>query len=69
MHPDDPLPVDVDDLSADQLVACVVTRPEITAFIAASRRSGCATVTGSDMFVAQEALLVDALVPNGSEGR
>lgn len=61
MRPNDPLPVDVTGLSADQFVSDVVTRPVVPALIAAARERGCGTATGSAMFEAQAELLVDIL--------
>lgn len=58
----DPLPVEVDKLHAGQFASCVVTRPEVSPFIAAARAAGCRTMTGIDMFKAQEGLLVDTLL-------
>ena len=62
MRPGDPLPVDVTRMHASQVAACAITRPEVSPFIAAARDIGCRTMTGTAMFLAQEGLLVDALL-------
>jgi shikimate dehydrogenase len=53
MRPDDPLPIDLGTLAADALVADVVTKPVVTALIAAARQRGMRTVTGDMMAAAQ----------------
>jgi shikimate dehydrogenase len=62
MHPDDEAPVRLDRLSPGQVAADVVTRPEITPFLARARSLGCKVMPGLGMFKAQEALLVDFLL-------
>lgn len=62
MRPDDPLAFRLERLVPQQSVACVVTRPEVTPLIAAAREAGCVTVTGVEMFVAGEPLLIDAIL-------
>jgi shikimate dehydrogenase len=49
----DPLPLDVGRLSASTYVGEVVLSREITPFLAAARRLGCATQTGLDMLFEQ----------------
>ena len=53
MRPDDPMPIDLDRLAADALIADVVTKPVVTALIAAARQRGMRTVTGDAMAAAQ----------------
>ncbi len=62
MREGDPLPVQVEQLTPDQFVADVVTRPAIPPLIAAARAKGCGTMPGSGMFDAQAALLADLLM-------
>ncbi|MFY0633816.1 MAG: shikimate dehydrogenase [Vannielia sp.] len=62
MREDDPLPVQVDLLTADQFVSDVVTRPAVPPLIAAARATGCATMSGSGMFAAQAVLLAELLM-------
>jgi len=69
MKPDDPLPIDVSRLRPSQVVACVITKPEVPPLIVEARRCGCRTMTGSDMFAAQADTLVDFLLGHRREGR
>ncbi|MBD3763861.1 MAG: shikimate dehydrogenase [Rhodobacterales bacterium] len=62
MRPDDPLPVQVQHLTPDQMVSDVVTRPAVPALIAAARERGCRTATGTAMFDAQAVLLAEMLM-------
>ena len=64
----DPLPVDVSLLSPSQFVACVVTKPPVTALIAEARRRGCRTMTGNGMFDAQAQTLTNFLLES-ADGR
>lgn len=68
MRFDDPLPVDVVKLKSDQVVACVVTRPEQPPLIEAARSEGCATMTGTEMFEAQAEALADFLTATSDQG-
>lgn len=61
MRAGDPLPVTAERLSAGQVVASAVTKPEITPLLAIAREKGCTTMPGRGMFDAQAALLVDTL--------
>lgn len=61
MREGDPLPVEVARLVPGQFVSDVVTKPAIPALIAAARAAGCGTMTGTQMFTAQAALLTDTL--------
>ncbi len=61
MKPDDPLPFDPADLSADAMVADVVTKPEITALLEAAQARGLSIQTGMDMAQAQLGHQIDAL--------
>jgi len=61
MREGDPLPVDVARLKPDTFVGDVITRPAVSPLVAAARRIGCATSTGTDMFAAVSGLIVDFL--------
>lgn len=58
----DPLPVDVTRLAPSTMCGCVITKPEVSPFIAAARQRGCVTATGGDMYLHQQELLVDFLL-------
>lgn len=62
MKPSNPLPIDVERLSATTFVGDVVTVPEVTPLIAAARARGCATMTGIGMFEAVRDRIVDFLM-------
>lgn len=62
MKPGDALPIDVSLLSPSSFVGCVVTSPAITPLIAAARRVGCRTSTGTDMYMALQGAMVDFLL-------
>jgi shikimate dehydrogenase len=66
MQPGDPLPVDVSRLMPSAYCGCVITKPEVSPSIAAARRAGCATGTGTDMYHAQQEMMVDFLL--GQDG-
>ena len=53
MNPGDPLPVEVERLSANTFVGEVVMRTEMTAFLAAAQARGCRVQVGSDMLFEQ----------------
>jgi shikimate dehydrogenase len=61
MEAADPYPLDVDKLTADMFVGCVITSPAVTPLIATARSRDCATVTGTDMFNQVRSLMVDFL--------
>lgn len=62
MKPGDPLPVEVEKLSSDTFVGCVITVPVISPLIEAARKRGCRTSTGSDMYQALQSAMVDFLL-------
>ena len=62
MQPGDPLPVDMATVSPSAYCGCVITRPEVSPFIAAARERGCLTATGTDMYRALERVMVDFLL-------
>jgi shikimate dehydrogenase len=62
MRPNDPLPVQVNRLSADTFVGCVVTLPVVPAFIAAAKARGCNTSNGSQMWAQVGPILADFIL-------
>lgn len=62
MKEGDPLPVDVARLAPHSYCGCVITRPEIPPFIAAARKAGCVTGTGTDMYEQHQGIMVDFLL-------
>ncbi len=58
----DPYPLDVDKITANMFVGCVITAPAITPLIAAARAKGCGTMTGAHMFGRVRDLMVDFLL-------
>jgi shikimate dehydrogenase len=53
MNDDDPLPIDVERISASAFVGEVVMKREITPFLAAVRARGCDYLVGTDMLFEQ----------------
>ncbi|MCS3760353.1 shikimate dehydrogenase family protein [Bradyrhizobium centrosematis] len=62
MKQGDPLPVDVARLAPSAYCGCVITRPEVSPFIAAARKLGCVTATGTDMYQQHQGIMVDFLL-------
>ena len=62
MKPGDPLPVDVAQLKPTTFVGCVITVPAVSPLVAATRRLGCPTSTGTEMYNALQSTLVDFLL-------
>ncbi|MCG2626872.1 shikimate dehydrogenase [Bradyrhizobium sp. WYCCWR 13023] len=62
----DPLPVDVIRLAPSTYCGCVITKPEISPFIAEARKLGCVTATGTDMYRQHQGIMVDFLL--GTDG-
>lgn len=62
MKAGDPLPVEVEKLSPDTFVGCVVTVPAVSPLIAAARERGCRTSTGTEMYQALQSAMVDFLL-------
>lgn len=50
MRPGDALPLDVAKLTPAMFAACVITAPEVPAWLAEARAAGCRTATGTEMF-------------------
>lgn len=65
MKEGDPLPVDVARLTPHAYCGCVITRPEVPPFIAAARKAGCVTGTGTDMYEQHQGIMVDFLLHRG----
>ncbi|WP_024520377.1 hypothetical protein [Bradyrhizobium sp. Tv2a-2] len=62
MQAGDPLPVDVTRLAPSAYCGCAITRPEVSPFIEAARKAGCVTATGTDMYQAQQEMMLDFLL-------
>lgn len=62
----DPFPVDVTRLTPSAYCGRVITEPEISPFIAAARKLGCVTATGTDMYQQHQGIMVDFLL--GTDG-
>lgn len=62
MKDGDPLPVDVARLAPSAYCGCVITKPEVSPFIAAARKRGCVTGTGTDMYQQHQSIMVDFLL-------
>lgn len=69
MRPDDPLPVDAEQLVASQFVACVITKPKNSPLVEAAAAIGCRTMNGYGMFTAQIESLADFLIFPDCPGR
>jgi len=66
MQPGDPLPVDVTRLAPSSYCGCVITKPEISLFVAEARKLGCVTATGTDMYRQHQSIMVDFLLGTDS---
>jgi shikimate dehydrogenase len=62
MKPGDPLPIEVEKLSPQTFVGCVITVPALSPVIAAARERGCRTSTGTEMYEALQTAMVDFLL-------
>jgi shikimate dehydrogenase len=62
MKDGDPLPVDVTRLAPSTYCGCVITKPEVSPFIAVARKLGCITATGTDMYRQHQGIMVDFLL-------
>jgi len=62
MKEGDPYPVEVERLTSNMFVGCVITVPAISPLVAAARNIGCKTSTGADMFGRVRDLMVDFLL-------
>lgn len=59
MRPEHPFPVQVDKLSPDAFVGCVITAPAVSPWVAAARARGCQGSVGTDMYKAEQGLMID----------
>lgn len=64
----DALPIEVSRLAPSTYCGCVITKPEVSPFIEAARKVGCISATGTDMYKAQQNILVDFLLSRDCEG-
>jgi shikimate dehydrogenase len=62
MREGDPLPIDIDAITPDMFIGCVITVPAVSPLIAAARAKSCNTSTGADMFVQVRELMVQFLL-------
>lgn len=67
MRPEDPLPVQIDRLDPEAFVACVITAPAVSPWVAAARARGCRGSVGIDMYKAVQRLMLDFFL-EGLEG-
>jgi shikimate dehydrogenase len=68
MKDGDPLPIDITRLAPSAYCGCVITRPEVSPFIAAARKLGCVTATGTDMYQQHQSIMVDFLLGHDDGG-
>ncbi|MCB5177411.1 shikimate dehydrogenase family protein [Microvirga lenta] len=59
LRENDPLPLDADRLTPDQIVAEIIMQPETTALLAAAKERGCRTHPGGPMLACQLELMAD----------
>ncbi|MFQ8431105.1 shikimate dehydrogenase family protein [Amaricoccus sp. W119] len=59
MRPDDPPPVRTDRLAAGTFVGCVITAPAVSPWVAEARARGCRGSVGTDMYRAEQGLMID----------
>lgn len=62
MQERDPSPIDLDAITSNMFIGCVITAPAVPPLIAAARAKGCNTTTGADMFVQVRELMVQFLL-------
>jgi shikimate dehydrogenase len=53
MRPEDPLPVDIDQLNPSTIACDVISKPVMSKYLLAAERRGCTVVTGKDLFEGQ----------------
>lgn len=66
MRKGDPLPVELAKLAPSTYCGCVITKPDVSPFIEAARAAGCVTGTGTDMYLAQQEMIIDFLLGRGT---
>ncbi len=62
MREGDPSPINIDAITPNMFIGCVITAPAVPPLIAAARAKGCNTSTGADMFVQVRELMVQFLL-------
>ncbi|MEY3792753.1 MAG: hypothetical protein RLZZ521_81 [Pseudomonadota bacterium] len=62
MQGKDPSPIDLDTITPNMFIGCVITAPAITPLIAAARAKGCKTTSGAEMFEQVRELMVQFLL-------
>jgi predicted phosphodiesterase len=62
MRETDPSPFDLDNITPNMFIGCVITAPAIPPLIAVARAKGCNTTTGEDMFLQVRELMVQFLL-------
>jgi shikimate dehydrogenase len=62
MRDGDPSPIEIEAITPNMFIGCVITAPAIPTLIAAARAKGCNTSTGADMFVQVRELMVQFLL-------
>jgi shikimate dehydrogenase len=62
MRDGDPSPIEIEAITPNMFIGCVITAPAIPTLIAAARAKGCNTSTGADMFVQVRELMVRFLL-------
>jgi shikimate dehydrogenase len=62
MRDGDPSPIDIEAITPNMFIGCVITAPAVPPLIAAARAKGCNTSTGADMFVQVRELMVQFLL-------
>lgn len=62
MRPGDPYPIDVTKLTPDMFVGCVITAPAVPPLIEAARKIGCPTSVGTEMYAAEQELMLEFLL-------
>ncbi|MET0951144.1 MAG: shikimate dehydrogenase [Pseudomonas sp.] len=61
MNPDDPMPIDAENLIPTTVVVDIITRPEPTALLLEAQSRGCQTLDGQPMHVGQALLALSFL--------
>ena len=62
MKASDPSPIDLDAITPNMFIGCVITAPAVPPLIAAARAKGCKTTTGAEMFVQVRELMMQFLL-------
>ena len=64
----DPLPVQVERLTPQMFVGCVITAPAVSPTVEAARKVGCRTSVGGDMYAVEQELMLQFLL-EGADGQ